>query len=70
MTTLDPISMPTTTGKSICIYIRTLEVEDAGGFPPKKKRLALKWARKRRSELLIAWERVEQHQPPGRIPPL
>ena len=57
-------------GQSISVYIRTLEVEDAGGFHPKKKRIALKWARKRRSELLIAWERVERHQLPGKIPPL
>jgi hypothetical protein len=42
----------------------------SGQLPPRATGLVTEWASLHRDELLAAWERARQMQPPGRIAPL
>ena len=41
-----------------------------GSLPRHIERLVLEWARVRQQELIAAWERMLNDEPPGKIAPL
>ena len=41
-----------------------------GSLPRHIERLVLEWARVRQQELLAAWDRMQNDEPPGKIAPL
>ena len=41
-----------------------------GRLPPSLLSQVLDWAALHRGELTMAWERVQEHEPPKQIPPL
>ena len=51
-----------------------IEIETArlyrGWLPPRLQREVERWARVRRSELRRAWTRAQEHEAPGKVPPL
>jgi hypothetical protein len=51
------------------IAIETLSVF-AGRLPPRATGLVVEWASLHQMELLEAWKRAKQLEPPGRIDPL
>ena len=41
-----------------------------GQIPPRARSLVIEWASRHQDDLLAAWERASQNEPPGRIAPL
>ena len=41
-----------------------------GRLPPRAMGLLVEWAAAHQQDLLDAWTRIQNHQPPGRIEPL
>ena len=50
------------------IDINTLSVE--GRLPRRERRLVIRWAELHQQELIIAWERAQSYESPGKIAPL
>jgi hypothetical protein len=53
----------------VLVNIVTLAIL-SGGLPARALGLVTEWASLHQRELLVAWERASQLQPPGRIAPL
>lgn len=51
------------------VNINTLAII-GGRLPPRALGMVTEWASQHQQELLAAWERAKQLQPPGRIQPL
>ena len=41
-----------------------------GDLPPRQARLVIRWATERETELMEAWERASNDEPPGTVEPL
>jgi len=42
----------------------------AGNLPPRAMGLVVEWAAIHRKDLLDAWQRAQNHEPPGKVEPL
>ena len=51
------------------IDIQNLSVRE-GRLPRRATSLVLEWARLHQAELMLAWDNVSRHNPPGQIEPL
>lgn len=56
-------------GDEIRIRIDNLETLN-GAFPRRAHSLVLEWARLHHDELLVAWQRAQRGEAPGKIDPL
>ena len=56
-------------GQEVLVSIRDLAVLE-GQLPSRALGMVTEWASMHHAELLDAWNRAQQHEPPGRIAPL
>ena len=56
-------------GARVTVHINDLVVR-GHRFPVRASRLVREWARLHQEELLAAWERAQNGEPPGKIDPL
>ena len=56
-------------GVDVSVEIRGAQINDPG-LPPRIARTVREWVSMHENQLLLAWDRAQNHEPVGKIPPL